>query len=427
MMTLTLALALSAPGAEPPETSKPVGLTRDEEKALLEKHKKATPRLPMPPADPTNPLARVNNGAFRAYYLPAELRETRPAGTTPGRDADPAMTLDNTFKVKLFWIASRANNCYYCLGHQEYKLLGAGVSDNDIAALDGDWREATPKERAAYEFTRKLTHTPHLVTAADVEALKKHYTATQVAEILVTVAGYNSTNRWTDGLNIPAETDGARFKKDDIRADFSTFKTPTSDKYAKQTTTVAPVKLAARPPLEARDKVEAIWKEKRTATLPLADAKATAEVWTNGAAPNWAALLATFPKSTKGRVEGLRAGMEKGALSAKLKAEIAWVAARNDRAWYALAIARERLKKAGVSENDIWKLDGDRKDLPEAEQAALVLAETLTVAPWKVTDEMVERCRKSFKDAEVAEIFYHTCNAAFFDRVTEVAGLPLDK
>jgi alkylhydroperoxidase family enzyme len=419
---LALALFLSAPADPAPETSKPVGVTRDAEKELLEKHKKAQPRLPMPPADPNNPLARVNNGAFRAYYLPADLRDSGFA-----REPDPALTLDNTFKVKLFWITSRANNCYYCLGHQEYKLLGAGVGDDAIAALDGDWRAATPRERAAYEFTKKLTHAPHLVTAADVEALKKHYTDAQAIEILVTVAGYNSTNRWTDGLNIPAETDGARFKKEGIRADFSTFKTPTSDEYAKQQTTVAPFKLVPRPPLEARDKVEAIWKEKRTAVLPTADAKAVAEVWTDGPAPNWAALLANFPKSMKGRIVGLKNATEKGNLSPKLKAQIAWVAARHDRAWYALALAHERLLKAGVSEDDIWALDGDRKSLTEGEQAALALAEVLTVAPWKVTDEMVERCRKSFKDGEVAEIVHRTCNAAFFDRVTEVARLPIEK
>lgn len=422
MNALALALLFApAPGADPlPDSSKPVGLTRDAEKELLEKHKVAKPRLPMPPADPTNPQSRVNNGAFRAYYLPAELRDSGFA-----REPDPAMTLDNTFKVKLFWITSRANNCYYCLAHQEYKLLGAGVTDDDIAALDGAWLTATEKERAAYAFTKKLTHTPHLVTADDVAALKKHYTPAQVLEILVTVAGYNSTNRWTDGLNIPGEADGGRFKKEGVTADFSTFKTPTSAKYAKQETLVGPVKLAARGALEPRDIVEARWKEKREALLPLADAKAVAEVWP-GDAPNWVALLAHF-KSTKGRIAGLKNAAEKGALPAQLKGQIAWVAARQDRAWYALDVARKQLLAAGVSEADIWKLDGDRKHLTEGEQAALALAEALTAAPWKVTDEMVERCRKSFKDAEVAEIVYRACNAAFFDRVTETARLPLDK
>ena len=66
--------------------------------------------------------------------------------------------------------------------------------------------------------------------------LKKHYTATEIAEILVTVAGYNSTNRWTDGLNIPLEADGHRFQKEGgPKVDLSTFKTPTADKFAKQT------------------------------------------------------------------------------------------------------------------------------------------------------------------------------------------------
>jgi alkylhydroperoxidase family enzyme len=260
-----------------------------------------------------------------------------------------------------------------------------------------------------------------------VEALKKHYTDAQVLEILVTVAGNNSTTRWTDGLNIPAEADGSRFKKDNAKADFGTFKTPTSEKFAKQQSSVAPLKLPARAPLEARDTVEAIWKVQRTTLLPLADSKSVTVVWGAGAAPNWAALLANFPKAMKGRVNGLRNAMEKGNLSPKLKAQIAWVAARQDRAWYALAVAREQLRAAGVSADDCWKLDGSRTHLTEAEQAALALAEVLTATPWKVTDEMVERCRKSFKDAEVAEIVNCVCNAAFFDRVTEVAGLPFDK
>ena len=59
MMTLILLQFMTVAAAEPPiDTSKPVGITRDQEKELLEKHKQARPRLPMPPVDPANPLAR---------------------------------------------------------------------------------------------------------------------------------------------------------------------------------------------------------------------------------------------------------------------------------------------------------------------------------------------------------------------------------
>ncbi len=102
MTPLALTALLLAPAADP----KPAPATRDEVKAALEAYKKATPRLPMPPAAEGR---GVNNGRFREYYLP-EFSSGRGGS---GRQADPAMTLDNTFKVKLFWIASRTNNCYY--------------------------------------------------------------------------------------------------------------------------------------------------------------------------------------------------------------------------------------------------------------------------------------------------------------------------
>ncbi|MCU0704155.1 MAG: hypothetical protein MUF18_09300 [Fimbriiglobus sp.] len=108
MTALTLA-ALLALAADPPSApmAKPLVVTRDAEKDLLERHKQAKPRLPLPPADARAPNS-VNNGAMRAYYLPADLRDSGFA-----REPDPAMTLDNTFKVKLFWIASRTNHCVY--------------------------------------------------------------------------------------------------------------------------------------------------------------------------------------------------------------------------------------------------------------------------------------------------------------------------
>ena len=58
------------------------------------------------------------------------------------------MSLDGTFKTELFWIVCRANNCQYCQGHQESKLLRAGMNEDEIAALDGDWSEFSAAERA---------------------------------------------------------------------------------------------------------------------------------------------------------------------------------------------------------------------------------------------------------------------------------------
>jgi hypothetical protein len=106
MSPIVVTILLLAPASDP-QLPHLVPPTRDALKDELEKYKTARSRLPMPPTG-DGVAGRVNNGRFRSYYLPAELRD---AGF--GREADPAMTLDNTFKVKLFWIASRTNNCFY--------------------------------------------------------------------------------------------------------------------------------------------------------------------------------------------------------------------------------------------------------------------------------------------------------------------------
>ena len=99
----------------------------------------------------------------------------------------------------------------------------------------------------------------------------------------------------------------------------------------------------------------------RTPRLKLADESATKGVL-NGtlgeAAPaEWMRLLATLPDSAAGRVAATLAAEQKGTLDPKTKAIIAWVAARNDRAWYALGHARKRLRSLGFSDDQIFALD----------------------------------------------------------------------
>ena len=162
MLVLGLPAGARAADSPPSTEPRPVAPTRPELKQQLEDSKRSHPRLPLPPPteeeiaaakERTGQGARertgqgamggiINNGRMRKLYLPPELTS---GGFT--REPDPAMTLKDSFKTMFFWIVSRANNCTYCQGHQEVKLAADGVSEDTIAAFDGDWSEFTPAKR----------------------------------------------------------------------------------------------------------------------------------------------------------------------------------------------------------------------------------------------------------------------------------------
>ena len=268
---------------------------------------------------------------------------------------------------------------------------------------------------------------------ADIKALGEFYTPKQILEMTIAIGGYNSMNRWTDGLNIPAEENGNFFKKEGAE-DLSRFDTPTSAKYAEAKSLVAPLAKANGAPLDRpkRDSVEDIKIALKTAasrqpTLPLAGS--APDTWKAAAHPAWVKLLATFTKSGKARYDGVMACQTKGNLSPKLRAAIAWVAAREDRALYALDAAAKRLKELGLSEKEIYDLDGAATALEPGDRKALALVKKLTISPAIVADSDVESLRSAaggpFSDKQVAEIVHHVANASFFNRLTEAANLPV--
>ena len=265
--------------------------------------------------------------------------------------------------------------------------------------------------------------------------MRKLYRDVQILEIIFTVANNNSTTRWTDALSIPQEDDGSFFAKDAAKkpAVLRTFLTPTSEAFKDRRSEIAPPAAADRPTLGTRAEAEAALAacSKRHPRLPLVEQGAARAVlptdWPKGPLPQWVRLLANFPKAGSARIAGLRTAEEKGALSPQLKARIAWIAARHDRAWYALGQAKRRLTALGISDDDIYRLDGSWDSYSPAERAAFNLARKLTVDPPSVVDADIAALRKLYSDKEVAELVYHLCNAAFFDRLTEAAGLQLEK
>jgi alkylhydroperoxidase family enzyme len=295
-----------------------------------------------------------------------------------------------------------------------------------------------------------LSYEPHRIGAADIESLRKHYTDLQILEMIVSVAGNNSTNRWKEGAGIPQSHSSANFLRSGTKAapadrplPIETYLTPTSDRYASRVTSTAPLVSDAggkptrqtaqrRPVLESQAEVERMLAEcgRRTPRLPLVDERqareVVAEAWPHDRLPAWVRLLANFPREGKSRIAAHRRAEEEGDLSPILKAQVSWIIARQDRAWYAVGEAQQRLRKLGWSDEQIDALDGDWQEFTPAERAQFTLARNLAASPIVLADEDVSKALEHTSPREVVQLVTYTTTRSFFDRVTEAAGLRLD-
>lgn len=451
---------------------RPVPLTRPEMKQLLEDMKERPPRFPLPEltAEEKERLGERGGGyegRLRMHYLadgqsgPVGFGAggggggTRPrdGGQRPAgdftRNADENMTLDYQFKTMLFWIVSRTNNCQYCLGHQEHKLLATGMKDDEIAALDFDWARYNPAQQAAFAYARKITYEPHKIGDADIAALRKHYTDMQILEMTMSVSGNNSINRWKEGAGVPQSRTNSFARRGATEPakegeNHDTYVTPTSDEFKATVTKVAPLQLdaktgkptklavASRPKLESRVEVEQALDaaRQRKARLPMLseeDArKALGEAAPEGSLSNWMRLLANFAREGGGRVRSLRASEEKGDLTPLLKAQVSWIIARQDRAWYAVGAARQKLRDLGQTDEQIFALDGDWEKFSPADRAMFTVARKLATTPVVLTDDDAHEAMKHTSPRHVVQLVSYVTGRVYLDRVTEAAGLPLD-
>jgi hypothetical protein len=269
--------------------------------------------------------------------------------------------------------------------------------------------------------------------------------------MILSTAGNNAINRWKEGTGSPQSESGGGFGRrtgeDPQRGAPSkhTYLTPTSDAYKSRVTKVAPIETAAkpgehtaptvckRPALESRDEEEAALAaaRKRSARLPLVDEARAREVLGSdapvGPLPEWVRLLANFPVSGKARVLSQRAAEEKGDLTPLLKAQVAWIIARQDRAWYAAGRAKQRLKDLSQSDDQVHALDGDWSRFSPADRALFTVAKKLAASPIVLTDADVAEALRLTGPREVVQTIMLTTTYASFDRITEAAGLRLEK
>jgi hypothetical protein len=265
----------------------------------------------------------------------------------------------------------------------------------------------------------------------------------------MSVSGNNAINRWKEGTGIPqsaGNTFSGRGRAGTVPAaeHADTFKTPTSEKYQTAVSVVAPLEifegkasgkvLSTRPELESRDEVKAKLAAvaARTPHLPMVD-EPTAAAWLKESGQDvpvtdWIRLIAYFPNEGRGRLPSLVSREKQtGELTELQKAQLNWIIARQDRAWYAVGQAHAKLTSLEQSEDQIFALDGDRKTFSEPDQALFNFAQHLAASPIALTDEDAAIALKLNSPGQVVQTINHVASCAYFDRVTEAAGLPLEK
>ena len=99
-------------------------------------------------------------------------------------------------------------NCGYELSHHRLMAGRNGVSESELAALDG-WLEATcfsPAERAALAFMEAMVEgtVPDAVNAE----LARHFDPAERVELALTAGLYCMVPRVLDALRVPLESDG---------------------------------------------------------------------------------------------------------------------------------------------------------------------------------------------------------------------------
>lgn len=443
---------------------RPTPLTRPLLKQWLESVKQREPRIPLPELTEEDKKvlgeqsdsyeARLKHHYLNGIEVPRPLTPPQPNGAANRpRESDPAFSLDNAFKVELFWIVSRVNNCQYCIGHQESKLLGAGKSEDEIAALDGDWKEQPEEKRIAFQFAKKFTDQPYLLSDDDIKGLQRHYSDLQILEMVLSMCGNNSINRWKEAVAVPQRADEGGYSRmaslsgstPDPKLPRGSYLTPTSPENENRVSSLfdtvsseigvdklLPTKAEART-LESREEtLKQLEKAKtRTARIKLASDKEASELFPevvapSGQAPHWARLLANFKEAGKTRAKSILAAENGGDISPLLKAQLAWIVARQDGAWYAAGQAMKKMKELGQTEDQIFALDGDLEGFAPQQKSLFVLAKNLGASPVVLTTEQVADAVKNAGPRDTVQAVSYICSRASFNRLTESVGLPLD-
>ncbi|MEM6985115.1 MAG: carboxymuconolactone decarboxylase family protein [Pseudomonadota bacterium] len=117
------------------------------------------------------------------------------------------------FKQELFTMASLSSGCQHCQSHGAFRLNSMGVDTDRIRAI---WQYESSElfsdgERAALDLVRAAAQIPNATTPEHFDALRKHYTNTEILEILAVNCLSAWLNRWNDTIATVTDQESVDF------------------------------------------------------------------------------------------------------------------------------------------------------------------------------------------------------------------------
>lgn len=163
---------------------------------------------PLPFEDTAEFKDRFDHYAETRGFVPNSIRTMarRPNIARAFMDLNKAVLYEGSvpeeLKMLISLIASSASGCRYCQAHMANLSAIYGASDAKIRAVWEFQTSAlfTEAERAALTVAYKGAIVPNAVEAADMDALKRHFTEAEIVEIVASVALFGYLNRWNDTM-----------------------------------------------------------------------------------------------------------------------------------------------------------------------------------------------------------------------------------
>lgn len=152
-------------------------------------------------------FGRVANALRVAAHSP-KLAQVIFGFIVAGLREEVTEILDLQTKTLVILKTSMLNGCDYCVGHNTTLGRAAGLSDDQIEAIDGDYQGSdlfTPAQKAAIAWAEHLTERTYRQHPEAMPELKKHFSDEQIVEITMVSGFFNFWNRFNDGLQIDPE------------------------------------------------------------------------------------------------------------------------------------------------------------------------------------------------------------------------------